>query len=49
MRSTTGAKVVVTPATASVVPSGTVQFTAGGLTAAGEKLPVNVTWTATGG
>src|SRR3954469_22569185 len=49
VRPTAGAKVVVTPATASVATGGTVQFVATGLTTAGEKPGVNVTWTATGG
>ena len=49
VRSTTGAKVLVTPATASVVSGGTVQLTATGVTAEGERLAVNVTWAATGG
>ncbi|HET9464046.1 MAG TPA: PKD domain-containing protein [Gemmatimonadales bacterium] len=49
VRSTTGAKVVVTPATATVVAGGTVRFTATGVTQTGETAGVEVTWTATGG
>lgn len=49
VRSFTGAKVVLTPATATVAGGATVQFVATGRTSAGEAAAVNVTWTATGG
>jgi PKD repeat protein len=49
VRSFSGAKVVVTPSSASVVAGSTVKFVATGLTSAGETAGVNVTWTATGG
>jgi chitodextrinase len=49
VRSTTGAKVVVTPAEATVATGGTMRFGATGLTQAGETAAVNVTWTTTGG
>jgi hypothetical protein len=44
-----GARVVVTPAQASVAGGETVQFVATGLTKFGETATVNVTWTSTGG
>jgi hypothetical protein len=44
-----GAKLVVTPAQASLAGGETVQFTATGLTKFGETATVNVNWTATGG
>jgi hypothetical protein len=44
-----GARLVVTPAQASLVGGETVQFLATGLTKFGESATVNVTWTATGG
>lgn len=49
VRAVTGARVVVTPAEATVAGGATVQFVATGLTKAGETAAVNVTWTATGG
>jgi PKD repeat protein len=49
VRSVIGAKVVLTPAQATVATGGTIQFTATGLTQTGEKSGVNVTWSATGG
>jgi hypothetical protein len=44
-----GAKLVVTPAQASLAGGETVQFVATGLTKFGETATVNVSWTATGG
>jgi hypothetical protein len=49
VRSTTGARVVLTPATATVTTGASATFTAGGRTAANEPTLVNVTWKATGG
>lgn len=49
VRGVDGAKVVVTPAEATVVSGATVRFVATGLTKAGEAAAVIVTWTATGG
>jgi hypothetical protein len=49
VRGVDGAKVVVTPAEATVASGATVGFVATGLTKAGETAGVNVTWTATGG
>jgi hypothetical protein len=49
VRSTAGAKVVVTPAQVTVSSGATVQFTATGLTKAGETARVNVTWSGTAG
>jgi hypothetical protein len=49
VRSTSGAKVVVTPADATVASGATVQFVAKGVTKAGESAAVNVTWTASTG
>jgi hypothetical protein len=49
VRSVAGAKVVVTPAVATVAGGETVTFVAKGLTQAGETAGVNVTWAATGG
>ncbi len=49
VRSTSGAKVVVTPAEATVAGGAIVQFAATGLTKAGESAAVNVTWTTTAG
>jgi PKD repeat protein len=49
VRGTAGAKVVLTPEQATVASGTTLQFTATGLTSAGEKAVVTVTWTATGG
>ncbi len=49
VRGVSGAKVVVTPAEATVEGGATVQFVASGLTKAGETAGVNVTWTAEGG
>jgi PKD repeat protein len=49
VRAVTGAKVVVTPAVATVTSGKTLRFVATGLTPTGEKPAVNVTWTATGG
>ena len=49
VRGVTGAKVVVTPAAATVAGGATVQFIAKGLTGAGETAAVNVGWTTTGG
>lgn len=45
IRSVSGAKVVVTPATATAAAGATVQFTARGVTSAGEDANVNVVWT----
>jgi hypothetical protein len=49
VRGTTDAKVVITPAEATVEGGGTVQFAASGRTRTGETAVVNVTWTTTGG
>ena len=49
VRGVTGAKVVVTPADATVASGATVQFVAKGVTKAGESAAVNVTWTASTG
>jgi len=49
VRGVDGAKVVVTPAQATVVTGATQQFVATGVTKAGETASVEVTWTATGG
>ena len=49
VRSVSGAKVVVTPAEATVEAGATMQFVATGLTSAGETARVNVGWTTTGG
>jgi hypothetical protein len=49
VRSVSGAKVVVTPAEATVAAGATMQFVATGLTSAGETARVNVSWTTTGG
>jgi hypothetical protein len=49
VRSVSGAKVVVTPGQAAVQAGGTVQFSAQGLTSAGETAGVNVTWTSATG
>jgi plastocyanin len=49
VRAVSGAKVVVTPAEATVAPGATVQFVATGLTTAGETASVSVTWSGTAG
>jgi hypothetical protein len=49
IRDATGARVIVTPASATVAPLETVQFAAAGLTQAGETATVSATWSATGG
>ena len=49
VRTVSGAKVVVTPAEATVEAGATVQFVATGLTRNGETAGVNVAWTTTGG
>lgn len=49
VRGLAGAKVVVTPSSATVTPGGTVQFTATGITGKGETASVNVTWSTSGG
>ena len=42
-------QIIVTPASASLVPGATQQFEAYGRAATGDSMPVNVTYTATGG
>jgi hypothetical protein len=49
LRTAVGAKLVLTPAQASVKVGGVLQFTATGMSATGEKATADVTWTATGG
>jgi len=49
VRTVSGAKVVVTPAEATVEAGATLQFVATGLTRDGETAGVNVAWTTTGG
>ena len=49
IRGAAGAKVVLTPASATVAARGTVQFAVAGRTGAGEPATVSATWTATGG
>lgn len=49
VRAVSGAKVVVTPAEATVTAGATVQFVATGLTKAGETASVSVTWSGTAG
>lgn len=49
IRGLVGAKLVLTPASATVAAGGTVQFAAAGRTGAGEVATVSATWTATGG
>jgi PKD repeat protein len=49
VRSTTGAKLELTPATVSLAPGAATQFTATGRSQAGETAVVSPTWTATGG
>ncbi|HUR93354.1 MAG TPA: hypothetical protein VMY76_02140 [Gemmatimonadales bacterium] len=49
IRAATGAKVILTPASASVAPKSTTQFSVSGRTSAGETATVSATWTATGG
>jgi hypothetical protein len=49
VRGTSGAKVVVMPAEVTLAGGATVQFTATGLTKAGETAGVNVTWSGTAG
>jgi hypothetical protein len=49
VRAVSGAKVVVTPAEATVTAGATVQFVATGLTKAGETASVSVSWSGTAG
>ena len=49
VRSSTGARLELTPASASLAPGAATQFTATGRSQAGETAVVSPTWTATGG